>query len=81
MFDPGHFITLDDNGLGAGVLRTEGFTQSKKFRVDYRSTFVRARIDREAAKRAIPPYRACACSVWDRARTLILETHNGSRMP
>jgi len=53
----------------------QGFTQSRKFRVEYQSTFVRARIDRNAVKRAMPPYRACTCTVWDRARALILETH------
>ncbi|MBS0539004.1 MAG: hypothetical protein JSR47_09635 [Proteobacteria bacterium] len=79
--DPGHFIALDDNGLVAGMLRTKGFAQSKRFRVDYQSTFVRAPALTVKRSSAIPPHRACACAVWDRARTLILETRNGIRVP
>lgn len=52
-----------------------GFTQSRTFGDDYQSTFVRARIDRNAVRLAVPSYRACTCTIWDRARALILETH------
>ena len=43
--------------------------------MDYQSTFVRARINRAEVKREVVPYRACTCTIWDRARAVILESH------
>jgi hypothetical protein len=52
-----------------------GFSMSKSLREDYQSTFVRARIQRADVKREIAPYRACTCTIWDRMRAVILDSH------
>ena len=67
-------VTVHFNGWGA-YPNPQGFTNSKTIREDYQSTFVRARIKREDVKREMAPYRACSCTIWDRMRAVILESH------
>jgi hypothetical protein len=67
-------VTVHFNGWG-NYPNPQGFTTSKTLREDYQSTFVRARINRADVKREVAPYRACACTIWDRMRALLLESH------
>ncbi|MFI4998432.1 MAG: S1/P1 Nuclease [Reyranellales bacterium] len=41
----------------------------------FEGEFVRANVDRNAVKQATAPYRSCLCSIRDRARAIILESH------
>jgi hypothetical protein len=52
-----------------------GFSTAKGMHANFEGAFVRANVDREAVKRSVAPYRPCPCSVQDRARALILESH------
>jgi hypothetical protein len=67
-------VSVHVNGWGP-FPNPQGFSNSRTLRVDYQSTFVRARIDRAAVKREVVPYRACTCTIWDRMRAVILESH------
>jgi hypothetical protein len=53
----------------------QGFSLSKSLREDYQSTFVRAHIRRTDVKREMAPYQACTCTIWDRMRAVILDSH------
>jgi hypothetical protein len=53
-----------------------GFSTAKGIHANFEGAFVRANIDRDAVKRAVAPYRACNCSIQDRVRALILESHD-----
>jgi hypothetical protein len=68
-------VSVHVNGWGP-YANPQGFTDSKTTRVDFQSTFVRARIERAAVKREVAPYRACTCTIWNRVRALILDSHN-----
>ena len=67
-------VSVHFNGWGAHP-NPQGFSNSRTLRVDYQSTFVRARIDRAEVKREVVPYRACTCTIWDRMRAVILDSH------
>jgi hypothetical protein len=67
-------VTVHVNGWG-NYPNPQGFTNSKTTREEYQSDFVRARIRREDVKREMVPYKACSCTIWDRMRTVILESH------
>lgn len=67
-------VTVHFNGWGNHP-NPRDFTSSKTLREDYQSTFVRARINRADVKREVAPYRACTCTIWDRMRAVILESH------
>jgi hypothetical protein len=67
-------VSVHVNGWGP-YPNPQGFSTSRTERVDYQSTFVRARINRADVKREVVPYRACACTIWDRMRAVILESH------
>jgi hypothetical protein len=67
-------VSYHFNGWGP-YPNPQSFSSSWTLRVDYQSTFVRARIDRAAVKREVAPYRACTCTIWDRMRTVILDSH------
>jgi hypothetical protein len=67
-------VSVHFNGWAASP-NPRGFTTSKTIREDYQSTFVRAHIKRADVKREVAPYRACACTIWDRMRAVILESH------
>ena len=53
----------------------QGYTNDEAMDVFIKGTFVRRNIRREAVKALVAPYRACSCTIWDRARTLILDSH------
>lgn len=67
-------VTVHSNGWGP-YPNPRAFTNSRTIREDYQSTFVRARIRRDEVKREVAPYRACDCTIWDRMRAVILESH------
>jgi hypothetical protein len=52
-----------------------GFSTAKGLHANFEGAFVRSNVERDAIKRAVAPYRACTCSVQDRARALIRESH------
>ncbi len=52
-----------------------GFSNVKGVHANFEGAFVRANVERAAVKRAVAPYRACVCSIQDRARAIILENH------
>jgi hypothetical protein len=52
-----------------------GYNTSPRLIEEFQSTFVRARIKRADVKREVAPYRACTCTIWDRMRAVILESH------
>ncbi len=51
------------------------FSNSRGIHAQFEGAFVRANVVRDAVKAAVRPYRACACSIEDRARAIILESH------
>ena len=67
-------VSVHVNGWGP-YPNPQGFSTSRTLRVDYQSTFVRARIARAEVKREVVPYRACTCTIWDRMRAVILASH------
>jgi hypothetical protein len=67
-------VSVHFNGWGP-YPNPQGFTNSRTLREDYQSTFVRARINRGDVKRELAPYRACTCTIWDRMRALLLDSH------
>ena len=67
-------VSIHFNGWGPHP-NPHDFSTSRTLRVDYQSTFVRARIRRDEVKREIAPYRACTCTIWDRVRLVILDSH------
>jgi hypothetical protein len=52
-----------------------GFSQDKGLHGYFEGEFVRANVQRDAVNRAVRPYRSCVCSIQDRARMVILESH------
>jgi len=67
-------VTVHFNGWGP-YPNPQGFSDSKTLRADYQSTFVRARIARADVKREIAPYLPCTCTIWERMRALLLDSH------
>lgn len=53
-----------------------GFSNARGLHAHFEGAFVRANVARDAVKRAVPPYRTCTCSIQDRARAVILESHS-----
>jgi hypothetical protein len=53
----------------------QGYSTEEAMELFIKGTFVRRNIKRDAVKAGVPPYRACTCTIWDRARTLILASH------
>jgi hypothetical protein len=52
-----------------------GFSARRGLHAHFEGAYVRANIRREQVKAVAAPYRACACSIQDRARTLIQASH------
>ncbi len=52
-----------------------GFSTKRGLHAHFEGAFVRANVRREQVKAATAPYFACACSIQDRARLLILASH------
>jgi hypothetical protein len=52
-----------------------GFSTKRGLHAHFEGAFVRANIQRERVKSVTAPYRACSCSVEDRARSLIQASH------
>ncbi len=52
-----------------------GFSNARDLHARFEGAFVRANVDRHAVRAMVPRYRACSCSIQDRIRALILETH------
>lgn len=52
-----------------------GFTTAEAMDIRIKGAFVRHHVRRDAVKARVAPYRACNCTIWDRARTLILDSH------
>jgi hypothetical protein len=67
-------VSVHFNGWGT-YPNPQGFTNSKTTREAYQSDFVRAHIKREDVKHEMAPYHACSCTIWDRMRAVILESH------
>jgi hypothetical protein len=53
-----------------------GFSTLKGIHANFEGAFVRANVVRETVKRLVPPYLACSCSIEDRMRAAILESHS-----
>jgi hypothetical protein len=51
-----------------------GYSTDEAVDLFLKGAFVRRNIKRDAVKARVAPYRACNCTIWDRARTLILES-------
>jgi hypothetical protein len=54
-----------------------GFSMDKGLHARFEGEFIRANVQRDAVKRAVRPYRSCICSIQDRTRAVILESHAG----
>jgi len=52
-----------------------GFSNTKGVHANFEGAFVRANVERAAVKLAVAPYRACSCTIQDRARAVILESN------
>lgn len=52
-----------------------GFSNTKGIHAQFEGAFVRANVRREAVERRLLSYRACRCSIFDRMRAVILESH------
>jgi hypothetical protein len=52
-----------------------GFSNTKGVHANFEGAFVRANVARAAVKRTVAPYRACSCTIQDRARAVILESN------
>lgn len=52
-----------------------GFSTRRGLHAHFEGAFVRANVQREQVKAAAAPYRACTCSIQERARSLILASH------
>ncbi|WIM09856.1 hypothetical protein [Enhydrobacter sp.] len=52
-----------------------GYTTRRGTHAHFEGAFVRANVRRTAVLDAIPAYRACICTIQDRARMVILESH------
>ena len=68
-------VSMHFNGWGDNSLNIGGFTNSKKLHAYFEGEFVRENLDRGAVKAAVPPYKECSCKIEDRARTLVIDTH------
>lgn len=49
----------------------QGFSDSKSLHAEFEGAFVRTHVERDAVKRLVGPYRACSCTIQDRARDII----------
>jgi hypothetical protein len=67
-------VSIHSSGWGAHP-NPAGYNTSPRLIEEFQSTFVRARINRADVKREVVPYRACTCTIWDRMRAVILESH------
>lgn len=52
-----------------------GFSTRRGLHAQVEGAFVKTNVRRDAVKAAMAPYRACSCSVQDRARILMLASH------
>ena len=52
-----------------------GFSTKRGLHAHFEGAFVRTNIRRESVKAVTVPYRACTCSIQDRAQALILASH------
>lgn len=52
-----------------------GFSNKRGLHAQFEGAFVRANVRREAVKAGLASYRACSCSIEDRARALMLASH------
>ena len=53
----------------------QGYATGDAMELFVKGTFVRRNIKRDVVKSAVPPYDACACSIWDRTYKLILNSN------
>ena len=51
-----------------------GYTNDEAMDLFVKGTFVRRNIKRDAVKARVAAYRDCKCTIWERARTLILDS-------
>ncbi len=66
-------VTEHFNGWG-NFPNPRGFSISKDLHARFEGQFVKDNFDRDAVKRAVAPYRACACTIQDRTRAILLES-------
>ena len=67
-----HFRAL----LRLGALsQPGGYATGDAMELYVKGTFVRRNINRDVVKSRVPPYDACNCTIWDRARKLILASN------
>jgi hypothetical protein len=52
-----------------------GFSNARGIHARFEGAFVRGHVRRDAVKRRLPSYRTCQCSILDRMRAVILESH------
>lgn len=52
-----------------------GYSNRRGIHAQFEGAFVRANVQREAVKQAVPAYRPCPCTIQDRARAEILGSH------
>jgi hypothetical protein len=52
-----------------------GYATGDAMELYVKGTFVRRNINRDVVKAGVPPYDACNCTIWDRARKLILASN------
>jgi hypothetical protein len=52
-----------------------GFSNARGIHARFEGAFVRANLRRETVEGRLHPYRACRCSIADRMRAVILESH------
>ena len=53
----------------------QGYATGDAMELFVKGTFVRNNIKRDVVKSLVPPYDACACSIWDRSYKLILNSN------
>jgi len=58
-----------------------GFSTKRGQHAHFEGAFVRANVQRDKVKAATAPYRACTCSIRDRAAALILASHAAVAIP
>lgn len=67
-------VSIHFDGWGP-TANPRGFSTKRGLHARFEGAFVRANVRREKVKAAVAPYRACVCSIQDRARALILTSH------
>lgn len=67
-------VSVHSDGWGP-FANPRGFSTKRGIHAHFEGAFVRANVQRAAVLAAVPAYRACTCTIQDRARAVILESH------